>query len=136
MKDVQIVTSRSGVKVEKNYRTYIAVACGFRQNDAFSLTPITLSAALTVVTRIEQDSTSEKHDLVVEAVADLLSHWHRNGHEMEQMLSSDKFLAGELRMDGGSARMLDQNTKTWQDTIQFSIRGAEKIPTPNVYEQN
>lgn len=52
------------------------------------------------------------------------------------MLSSDKFLAGELRMDGGSARMLDQNTKTWQDTIQFSIRGAEKIPTPNVYEQN
>lgn len=77
-----MVTSRSGVKVEKNTRTYIAVACGFRQNDAFSLTPITLSAALTVVTRIEQDSTSEQHDLVVEAVADLLSRWHRNGHEM------------------------------------------------------
>lgn len=125
---VQIVCSRSGARKETQSRSTVAVACGFRQNDAFSLSPITVNAAVTVMTRTETDTRSELHDAVVEAVADLLSSWHKYGEPMSAALSNEKFLAGELRMDGGSARVLDDLTNTWRDTLNFSIRGAEKFP--------
>ena len=90
--------------------TIVAVACGFRQNDAFSLTPITMSMSITVMTRTELDPTSEGHDTVIEAIADLLSRWHKDGNAMSEALTSEKFLAGELRMDGGTARTYDSMT--------------------------
>lgn len=129
----QIVGSRSVApqgqtkEEEDQASSIVAVACGFRQNDAFSLTPITMSMSISIMTRAELDPTSEKHDEIVEAVADLLSRWHKYGNEMQEALSNEKFLAGELRMDGGSARIYDSTTATWSETISFSIRGAEKF---------
>lgn len=127
LKDVQLKCARSGSKVEGGSDTCVAVASGFRQNDAFSLTPITVPVSVAVVTRTETDVQSQKHDEVVEAIADKLSFWHKYGHDMCRALSSDKFLAGELRMDGGSVRTYDNTTHTWRDTFNFSIRGAEKF---------
>ena len=132
--EVQIIGSRNVAedgltKTEQASKaSIITVACGFRQNDAFSLSPITLPFALTVMTRTELDPTSQKHDDVVEFVADLLSRWHKFGEEMSEAMTSDKFFAGELRMDGGSYRTYDSTTGTWTETLTFSIRGAEKFP--------
>ena len=129
----QIVGSRTvaptGQTKEENdtATTVVAVACGFRQNDAFSLSPVTMPLTISIVTRAELDPTSESHDKVVEAIADLLSRWHKYGDEMSEALTTSKFLAGELRMDGGSARVYDKTNAAWQETLSFSIRGAEKF---------
>lgn len=128
--DVQIVKSRSGDKREQGAKTIVSVACGFRANDAFSLSPITLNVAIVAITRTEQDTDCEEQDKIAEAIADLLSRWHKDGEAMSDALTNAKFLAGELRMDGGSARTLDQNSNTWRDTFNFSIRGAERFPDP------
>ena len=65
---------------------------------------------------------------MVEVVADLLSRWHKFGEEMSEVMTSEKFFAGELRMDGGGYRTYDSTTGTWTETLTFSIRGAEKFP--------
>lgn len=95
---------------DDSHATVVAVACGFRQNDAFSLSPITMSMSIAVMTRTELDPTSEGHSRVIEAVADLLSQWHKDGNAMTEALSNRKFFAGELRMDGGTARTYDTQT--------------------------
>lgn len=87
--------------------TIVAVACGFRQNDAFSLTPITMPISITILTRVELDPTSAGHNDVVDAIVELISRWHNNGNAMTEALSNEKFFAGELRMDGGTARIYD-----------------------------
>ena len=46
---------------------------------------------------------------------------------MTNELSSEKFFAGELRMDGGTGRIVDKTNRLWTETIQFSIRGSEKF---------
>ena len=130
LSDVQIVCSRSGTKNEVQSKSAVAIACAFRQNDSFSLTPITVNSSIAVVTRTETDTNSEQQDKVVEAIANKLSYWHKYGQPMAEALSNEKFLAGELRMDGGSARTFDQMTNTWRDTLNFSIRGAEIYPNP------
>lgn len=79
---------------------------------------------------MELDTNSEEHDRIVEAVANLLSRWHKFGNEMSEALTSDKFFAGELRMDGGTARVFDTTNATWYETISFSIRGSEKFVAP------
>ena len=118
---------------EDTAKTIVAVACGFRQNDAFSLSPITMPMSISILTRVELDTTSEEHDRIVEAIADLLSRWHKYGDEMSQALTTEKFFAGELRMDGGTARIFDPTKATWSETISFSIRGSEKfIPPPRM----
>ena len=133
LSDTQIICSREiaqvgKTKVEDDTKTTIvAVACGFRQNDAFSLSPINISVSVTIMTRAELDSTSEKHDTVVEAIADRISYFHKFGLVMSQLFTNEKFYAGELRMDGGTPRTYDSNTCTWSDTINFSIRGSEKF---------
>ena len=105
------VASAGDTKSEEDTKaTIVAVACGFRQNDAFSLSPITVSMSITVMTRTELDPTSEGHDTVIEAIADLLSRWHKDGNAMSEALTNEKFLAGELRMDGGTARTYDSMT--------------------------
>lgn len=131
--DVYIVGSRDIAAVGKtkseaeDKTTIIAVACGFRQNDAFSLSLISMPLSITIMSRTELDPTSQKHDIVVEIIADLLSYWHKYGNVMSEVFVSDKFLPGELRMDGGSNRTFDNTTSTWHETINFSIRGAEKF---------
>ena len=113
--------------------TIVAVACGFRQNDAFSLSPISMPMSITIMTRSELDPTSEYHDTVVESIADLLSRWHKYGEEMSEALTTEKFLAGELRMDGGTNRVYDTTNSTWSETLTFTIRGSEKfIPPPRM----
>ena len=117
---------------EDTAKTIVAVACGFRQNDAFSLSPITMPLSISILTRVELDTNSEEHDRIVEAIADLLSRWHKYGEEMSEALTTDKFFAGELRMDGGTARIFDPTKATWSETISFSIRGSEKFaPAPD-----
>lgn len=83
--------------------------------------------SVSVMTRSEMDPTSEKHDKIIETIADMLSRWHKFGEEMSQVFTTDKFLAGELRMDGGTARTYDSTTGTWSETLTFTIRGAEKF---------
>lgn len=118
---------------EDTAKTIVAVACGFRQNDAFSLSPITMPLSISILTRVELDTTSEEHDRIVEAIADLLSRWHKYGDEMSQALTTEKFFAGELRMDGGTARIFDPTKATWSETISFSIRGSEKFIPADYY---
>ena len=110
--------------------TVVAVACGFRQNDAFSLSPISMPMSITIMTRSELDPTSEYHDTVVESIAALLSRWHKYGDEMTDALTTEKFLAGELRMDGGTNRVYDTTNSTWSETLTFTIRGSEKFIAP------
>lgn len=88
--------------------------------------------SIAVMTRAELDPTSELHDHVVERIADLLSRWHKYGDEMTDALTSEKFLAGELRMDGGTNRVYDTTNSTWSETLTFSIRGSEKFTAPPV----
>jgi len=83
--------------------------------------------SISILTRTELDPTSEKHDMVVEAIADKISYWHKYSEAMGETFTTDKFLAGELRMDGGTARVYDATNSTWQETISLSIRGAEKF---------
>jgi len=96
------------------------------------LTPITVNASIAIITRLETDVESETHDEIVETIANKLSYWHKYGVPMAEALSNEKFLAGELRMDGGSARTFDSMTNTWRDTLNFSIRGAEIYPDPTL----
>lgn len=86
--------------------------------------------SIAVMTRAELDPTSELHDHVVERIADLLSRWHKYGDEMTDALTSEKFLAGELRMDGGTNRVYDTTNSTWSETLTFTIRGSEKFTAP------
>ena len=88
--------------------------------------------SISILTRVELDTTSEEHDRIVEAISDLLSRWHKYGEEMSQALTTNKFFAGELRMDGGTARIFDPTKATWSETISFSIRGSEKFVAPPV----
>lgn len=133
LSDTQIVGSRTvassgNTKSEDGAKkNVVAVVCGFRQNDAFSLSPITMPMSITIMTRTELDPTSESHDKVVESIVDLLSRWHKFGAEMSEALTTEKFLAGELRMDGGTNRTYDSQTRTWSETLTFSIRGSEKF---------
>ena len=132
--NAQVVGSRmipeieTGTKTEESDRqSVIAVACGFRTHDAFSLSPISIPVTITVMTRTELDPSSKVHDQVVEEIADHLSRWHRFGEEMTSALTSDRFFAGELRMDGGSGRTYSSATQTWNETISFTVRGSEKF---------
>ena len=130
----QVVGSRTIPEDEYDTKTeeadkasVIAVVCGFRSQDAFSLSLITINASVTILTRVEMDPSSELHDKIVEAIANKLSYWHKFGNIMTNELSSEKFFAGELRMDGGTGRIVDKTNRLWTETIQFSIRGSEKF---------
>ena len=74
-------TSSGIVKGEKDVSSggVVAVSVGLRAHDAFSLSPITVSASVVVSTRAEMDETGLLHEQAMEAVTDLLSRWHRYG---------------------------------------------------------
>lgn len=127
--DVQFVSSRDVVTKteEKNKSTIVAIAAGFRTNDSFSLSPITVPVSISITTRVELDPLSEKHDEIVEQIVDVLSRWHVFGDEMERVFTNNKFFAGELRLDGGTPRTFDNTNNIWTETISLAIRGAEKF---------
>ena len=132
--NAQVVGSRMIPEIETDTKTeqadkqsVVAVACGFRQHDAFSLSPVSIPVTITIMTRTELDPSSKVHDEVVEEVANHLSRWHRFGKEMTTALTSDRFFAGELRMDGGTGRTYSSATQTWTESISFTVRGSEKF---------
>lgn len=125
--DVQIVGSRLDTKVEDaDKKTIVAVASAFRNHDAFSLSLINVPVAISVATRVEGDAQSQEHNTTVEKIIDVLVNWHKDGEAMEEALSNRKFLAGELRMDGGTTQTFDRDRMIWTDAININIRGAEK----------
>lgn len=95
LSSAQIVGSRTTApqgetKEEKDEKaSIVAVACGFRSNDAFSLSPITVSMSISIMTRTELDPTSAGHDAIVEAIANMLSRWHKYGNEMSTVFTND-----------------------------------------------
>lgn len=105
----------------------VAVAVGFRTHDNFSLTPISVPVTIALTTRAEMDATGEAHEKVLEVIADLLSEWHKDGVTMTSALSSGKFFAGELRMNGGSGKQFDSARSIWIESITFTIRGSERF---------
>ena len=113
-------------------KTIVAVASAFRNHDAFSLSLVNVPVAISVATRVEGDAQSQEHNATVEKVVDLLVGWHKDGEAMEEALSNRKFLAGELRMDGGTTQTYDREHMCWTDTININIRGAEKFIKPTV----
>lgn len=125
--DVQLVGSRLETKNEDaDKKTIVAVASAFRNHDAFSLSLINVPVALSIATRVEGDAQSQEHNGTVEKIVDLLVNWHKNGAVMEEALSNEKFLAGELRMDGGTTQTYDREHMCWTDAININIRGSEK----------
>ena len=126
--DVQIVGSRLGTKIEDaDKKTIVAVASGFRAHDAFSLTLINVPVAISIATRVEGDAQSQEHNATVEKIVDLLVGWHKDGQAMSDALTSWKFLAGELRMDGGTTQTFDRERMIWTDIVNITIRGAERF---------
>ena len=129
--DVQLVGSRLQTKIEDaDKKTIIAVASGFRTHDAFSLSLVNVPVVISIATRVEGDAQSQEHNATVEKIVDILVGWHKEGEAMEEALSNEKFLAGELRMDGGTTQTYDREHMCWTDTININIRGAEKFPVP------
>ena len=57
----------------------------------------------------------------------MLVNWHKYGDEMCGVFSTPDFLAGELRMDGGTTQTKDKDNKTWSDVLNINIRGSEKL---------
>jgi len=126
--EYQIVLSRDcdTIKGERKDATgVVAITAGYRQHDAFSLSPISMPVTISIVTRIEQDRTSAKHEAAVEAVSDWLSACHKDGERMTANLSCGKFFAGELRCDGGSGFVFDSDAGVFRETISVTIRGSE-----------
>ena len=128
----QTATSRSvpedgALKDEEDKTGVIAIAAGFRSNDAFSLPMITVPVTFQICTRLEADPTGKVHENAVEQIANLLSYWHKYPTQMQAHLEGTKYSAGELTMNGGSGRTCDKTNKIWSEDITFSIRGSEKF---------
>lgn len=112
---------------EDGCKAIVAVAVGFRSHDNFSLSPISVPVSIAISTRVEQDATGSVHEQILEAIANQLSQWHKFGDVMTSKLSSSKFFAGELRMNGGTGKQFDSNRSAWVETVSLTIRGTEII---------
>ena len=134
LKDMEIVGARqessTGIvkgETETSMKGVVAVSVGFRTHDNFSLTPISVPVTIAISTRSEMDATGLTHEMALETIADKLSHWHRYGDAMTEDLSCARFFAGELRMDGGSGKQFDSTRSAWVESVNFTIRGAERF---------
>lgn len=117
----QVLTEREDVD------SVIAIGTGYRTHEAFSLPMIDIKVTISVCTRVEQDPTGQKHEQIIEKLSDILSLWHFNGFLMEQKLSGSQFVAGELRMTGGTGRTQDKVNSIWSESLTFEIRGTQKF---------
>lgn len=77
-----------------------------------------------MVSRLEDDTDGTNHGKNIEKILNLLSLWHFKG-ELISCLDSQKFHAGELRLNGGSGTVFDSTNRVFSDTLSFVIRGAE-----------
>lgn len=120
------VAASGYVKGETDETTHalVVVALGFRANDAFSLSPISIDGSIAITTTIETDPTGETNESCLEGVANLLQLWHDQPKESELVLSTDRFTFGELRLSGGSGKQFNDTRSAWVESIQFTIRGA------------
>lgn len=126
--DVQFITSRQDIShTQEIADTVVAVVTGWRSNDAFSLSPVSVPVTISIVSRVENDPNSEKHTHVCEEIINKISYWHKFPQSINTIFESDKFMPGEIRMDGGQSYGYDQTTKTWRDSISFTVRGSEKF---------
>ena len=134
LKRVEVVGSRQAsstgiVKGEhsNDVDAVVAVSTGFRSHDNFSLTPVSIPLTIAITSRVEMDATGAAHEDILSAIADLLSHWHKDGNAMSEALSFEDFYAGELRMDGGSGKQFDTNRSAWVETINITVRGTQRF---------
>lgn len=126
----QVICSRETPEdelvTEDDEKTHIvAIGTSFRQHDSFSVSPINVGAVITVVTRQELDPTGAGHEELIEKIADKLSYWHKFVQSMCDALTTEKFLCSELRMDGGTGRIQDKANSIWNETISFTVAGAQ-----------
>ena len=119
--DGQVITENEDVD------SVIAIGTGYRTHEAFSLPMIDVRVTIAVCTRVEQDPTGQKHEQIIEKLSDILSLWHFNGTLMEQHLSGSQFVAGELRITGGTGRTFDKTNSIWSESLTFEIRGSQKF---------
>lgn len=130
LKGVAVIGSRqssaaSTVKGEDaNAKAAIVVALGFRSNDSFSLPTANLSGSIALSTRIEASANDALHDEILSSLAALLAHWHSHGVEFSAALSTEDFFATEFRLDGGSGKSFDRSDRNFEESINFTIRGA------------
>lgn len=111
----------------------IAVKVAYRQHDNFSLSPVSIPVTVSINTRIELDPDSTWHEQAVQAMTDVLADWHRYPTNMDEALNNSPwnlYYAGELRITGGTGRVLNKEMGVFTDDISFIIRGAERFFSP------
>lgn len=113
----------------------VSVAAAFRAHDDFSLPMLSVTASVTVATRIERDPTAALHEASAAAVAALLSRWHFRPAEMTAALSSAHFAAGALKISGGTARELDRDSGVRRETVTVQVMGSEIFTTETETEK-
>lgn len=130
LEGVAVIGSRqssaaSTVKGENaNASAVVVVALGFRANDSFSLPTANLSGSIALSTRIERSANDALHDEILSSLASLLATWHAHGVEFSAALSTEDFFATEFRLDGGSGKTIDRSERVFEESINFTIRGA------------
>lgn len=121
------VASAGYVKGETDAATpaVIGIAVGFRQNDAFTLSPISVACQVSIVTRVESDPTGGINDRLTEAVADLLQTWHDDAQGAADAFADiPRYHFGEIRLDGGTGKSYDDAKNVWTESVSFALRGA------------
>lgn len=103
----------------------IAVAIAYRKHDEFTLPMLTIDGSIAITTRAEMDCTGELHEQLLDKITELLTEWHRCGTVMSDVLSNDKFFAGEFKMNGGLGKTYNKDMSVWIEALNFSIRGSE-----------
>lgn len=123
--DAALVRSRAAETEADASSCVVAVATGFRSHEAFSLPMISVAVNLTVATRIDRDPDGDTHEKVVEALSAKLERWHFKPNEFAAALALSRFEPGELRLTGGSGRVLSRESAVWTETLSFQIVGSE-----------
>jgi hypothetical protein len=111
-------------KLEMDDNAIIVVKTGFRSNDAYSLTPISISGTVVITTSLAHDATGNINDYLCERVANLMQRWHDTPAASTAALSSTNFSFGEFRLDGGSGKTYDDTPAAWVESFNFTVRGA------------
>ena len=105
-------------------RGIVAVSLGFRTNDAFSLSPISIDGSVAITTTLESDATGELNEKAMEAIANLFQKWHDFPQASQVALSTSAFTFGEFRLSGGPGKTFNDTRSAWVESISFTIRGA------------
>lgn len=107
-------------------KTIIAVASGIREHTDFENPTADIPFSVAVSTRSEMDATGDAHEIAMNAVIGLLEDWHADGQAFSQAVSTDRYFAAALKIDGGGTKTFDETRSVWIETISFTIRGTIK----------